>query len=143
MDILFVYSSNISSFLVSPLQTLYPTPSPLASMSVLPPPAHPILPHSPSISLHWDIKPSQDQGPSLPLMPDKAPSLLPLIAPLVIPVLNPMVGCKHLYLYWSGFCRASQETAESGSCQQALLGISNCVWVWCLHVEWIPSWGSL
>ena len=32
-----------------------------------------------------------------------------------------MVGCEPPYLYWSGSGRASQETAVSGSCQQALL----------------------
>jgi hypothetical protein len=58
-------------------------------------------------------------------------------------VLSPMVGCEHPHLYWSGSGRASQETAVSLSCQQALLGISNSVWVWCLHVGWIPRWGSL
>jgi hypothetical protein len=44
-----------------------------------------------------------------------------------VPVLSPMVGCEPLHLYWSGSGRASQETAVSGSCQQALLGIHNCV----------------
>jgi hypothetical protein len=39
-----------------------------------------------------------------------------------------MVDCEHPHLYWSGFAKASQETAISGSCQQALLGISNSVW---------------
>jgi hypothetical protein len=29
-----------------------------------------VLPH-PHIPLHWGIEPSQDQGPLLPLMPDK------------------------------------------------------------------------
>jgi hypothetical protein len=54
-----------------------------------------------------------------------------------------MLGCKHMHLYWSGSGRASQETAISGSYQQALFGISNSVWVWCLHMGWIPRWGSL
>jgi len=54
-----------------------------------------------------------------------------------------MVGCEHPPLYWSGSGRASQETVISGSCQQVLLCISNSVWVWWLHVGWIPSWGSL
>jgi hypothetical protein len=54
-----------------------------------------------------------------------------------------MVGCEHLHLYWLGSGRASQETAVSSSGQQALLGIHNSVWVWCLHVGWIPRWGSL
>ena len=59
-----------------------------------------------------------------------------------IPVLSLILGFKHLHLYWSGYGRAFQETVISGSCQQAHLGISNCVWVWCLHMEWIPRWGT-
>ena len=50
-----------------------------------PPPTYPLLPHHPSIPLHWGIKPSQDQGPPLTLMSDKtpsAPSALPLTPPL-------------------------------------------------------------
>ena len=39
-----------------------------------PPLLHLLLPHGPSIPLHWDSNPSQDQGPLLPLMPDKTPS---------------------------------------------------------------------
>ena len=31
----------------------------------------------------------------------------------------------------------------SGSCQQALDGIHNSIWVWCLQMEQIPRWGSL
>ena len=50
---------------------LPPPPPPSASMRVL---LYLILPHCSSILLHWGIKPSQDQGPSLPLMPDKTPS---------------------------------------------------------------------
>jgi hypothetical protein len=46
------------------------------------------------------------------------------------PVLSPMIGCKHPPLYLSGTGRASQERAISGSCQQALVGIHNSVWVW-------------
>jgi hypothetical protein len=37
-----------------------------------PPPTHPLPPPCPGIPLHWGIKPSQDQGPLLPLMPNKA-----------------------------------------------------------------------
>jgi len=33
---------------------------------------HPLPFHCPGIPLHWYIKPSQDQGPLLPLMPNKA-----------------------------------------------------------------------
>jgi hypothetical protein len=54
-----------------------------------------------------------------------------------------MVSCKHPPLYWSGSGKASQETAISGSCQQAHLGIHNSVWVWCLYMGWIPRWSSL
>jgi hypothetical protein len=57
------------------------------------------------------------------------------------PVLCPMGGCEHPFLYLPG--RASQETARSGSCQQALVGIHNTVWVWRLYMGWIPRWGSL
>ena len=58
------------------------------------------------------------------------------------PVLSPMVDREHLPLYLSGSGRASKETAISGSCQQALLGIHNSVWVWWLFMGWIPRWGS-
>jgi hypothetical protein len=39
--------------------------------------------------------------------------------------------------------RASQETAILGSYQQALLGIHNSAWDWCLYMGWIPRWESL
>jgi hypothetical protein len=122
----------LSCFLVSPLQTPYPILPYPASMRVLPPPPTPVL-HV-NIPLHWGIKPSQDHGP------DKAPS-----APSVLPLSPPLgslcsVLCyEHLHLYWSGSGRASQETAVSGFCQQALLGICNSVWVWCIHVRWITG----
>ena len=58
-------------------------------------------------------------------------------------MLSLIVGCEHLHLYWSESGRASQQTAVSGSCQQALFGINSSVWVWCLHVGWILRWGSL
>ena len=46
------------------------------------------------------------------------------------PVLSPMDGHVHSPLYLSGTGRVSQGTAISGSCQQALVGIHNSVWVW-------------
>jgi hypothetical protein len=58
-------------------------------------------------------------------------------------VLSPMVDWKHPPLYFSGTGRASQETAISGSCQQALVGIHNNVWVWWVYMGWIPRWVSL
>ena len=45
------------------------------------------------------------------------------------PMLSSVVDCEHLPLYLSGSGRASQETAISGTCQQALPGIHNRVWV--------------
>ena len=59
------------------------------------------------------------------------------------PALSSKFGCEHPPLYLSGSGRASLKTAISGSCQQALVGINNSVWVWWLHVGWIPRWGSL
>jgi len=54
-----------------------------------------------------------------------------------------MVGCEYLHLSLSGAIRASQRTAISGSCLQALLAISVSVGVWCLQMGWIPRWGNL
>jgi hypothetical protein len=79
------------------------------------------------------------------LMPDKAPS-----APSVLPLTPPLRSlCSVWWLAASIFIsigqdlvEPTQETAVSGSCQQALLGISNNVWVWCVHVGWIPRWSS-
>jgi hypothetical protein len=45
-----------------------------------------------------------------------------------VPGLSPVVGCKYLHLCWSGACRISQGTSIPGSCQPALLSISN-VWL--------------
>ena len=74
--------------------------------------------------------------------------LLQLLSPshnssIWVPVLSLMVGCEHPHLYWSGSGKASQETPVSGSCQQELFGINNSVWVWWMHVGWIPRWDSL
>ena len=60
-----------------------------------------------------------------------------------VSVHSPMVDCEHPHLYWSGSGRASQETAVSVSCPQALLAIHNSVWVWYLHLWWIFRWGRL
>ena len=81
-------------------------------------------------------------------------SFPPLPPVFSFPILNPpsfsffspkgqRLAMSIFHLYWSGSGRASQETATSGSCQQALLGISNSVWVWCLYMGWIPRWCSL
>ena len=72
----------LSSFPVSPLQTPYSIFLYPASMRLLP---NLFPPHCPSIPLHWGFKPSQEQGPPLPWMSDKACSALsalPLTPPL-------------------------------------------------------------
>jgi hypothetical protein len=46
-------------------------------------------------------------------------------------------------LYLTSSVRASQDTATSGSFQQAILGIHNGVCVWWLYMGWIPRWGTL
>ena len=64
----------ISCFLVSLPQALYPiapVPPPLCLYEGAPQPTCPLLPYSSSIPLCWDIKPLQNHGPPLPLMPDK------------------------------------------------------------------------
>jgi hypothetical protein len=48
-----------------------------------------------------------------------------------------------LCIYLSGCGRASQETTILGSCQQALLGIHNSVWIWWRYMGWITRLGSL
>jgi hypothetical protein len=58
-------------------------------------------------------------------------------------VLHPMDGCEHPLLYLSGAGRALHETAISGSCQQALVGIHNRFCIWWLFMGWIPRWSSL
>jgi hypothetical protein len=58
-------------------------------------------------------------------------------------VLHPMDDCEHPLLYFQGTARASQETAISGSCQQALVGICHSVWIWWSFMGWIPRWGRL
>ena len=45
-----------------------PSPIPLSPLPSPCSPTHPILLPRPHIPLHWDIEPSQDQGPFLPMM---------------------------------------------------------------------------
>ena len=58
----------LSPFLIPP-QNLHPPP-PLSLRGCSS--TYPLLPHLSSIPLHWGIKPPQNQGLLLPLMPDKA-----------------------------------------------------------------------
>ena len=81
LDILFTFQM-LSPFRI-PSANPHPIPPYPASIREL---THPLPPHHPSLPLHWGIKPSQDQRPPLPLMPDKASS-----APSVLP-LTPLLG---------------------------------------------------
>jgi hypothetical protein len=72
-------------FPVSPWSSLSHPPLPCFYEGA-PPPTYPLQPHDPSIPLHWGIKPSQDQGPPLPLMSDKA-----YLAPSIL-LLTPRLG---------------------------------------------------
>ena len=61
----------LTPFLISLPQIPYPTHSP-CFYDGAPSTTHLLAPHLLSIPLSWDIEPPQDQGPLLPLMPDKA-----------------------------------------------------------------------
>ena len=59
----------LSPFQVSPPES----PIPFSCFyESAPPTTYLLLPSCPGIPLHWGIKPSQNQGPLLPLMPDNA-----------------------------------------------------------------------
>jgi hypothetical protein len=131
-------------FLVSLLETFHPNPPYPASMRVLlHPPTHPLLPHLPSIPLHLGIKPSHDQGPALPLMPDKAPSALSVL-PLT-PPLGPLCSVR-----WLAMCICfGQDLAEPLRllyqapvskhflASTVVSGFGVCMW------GWTPRWRSL
>jgi hypothetical protein len=127
----------------SPLQT--PCPIPPYSEGA-PPSIYPLLPHYPIIPLNWDIKPSQDQGLPLPLMPGKAPS-----APSVLP-LTPLFGslCSVQWLSVSILICIGQNLAEPLRRQVYQVPVSKLFLAsavvsefWYLHVGGIPTWGSL
>jgi hypothetical protein len=66
LDIFFIYISYVIPFPSFPSKNpLSPLPSPCS-------PTHPFPLPGPGIPLYWGIEPSQDQGPFLPLMSDKA-----------------------------------------------------------------------
>jgi hypothetical protein len=91
-------------FPVSHLQTPYPVPPNPASKRVFPhPPTHSCLTSSTLGHKH-----SQDQGPSLPMIPDKAPS-----APSVLP-LKPALGslCSFWWLAANIHICIDQDLAE-------------------------------
>jgi hypothetical protein len=79
-------------FYLFTFQMLSPFPvfSPPASIRVLPPP---FLPSHPGIPQHWCIKSSQDQGPLLPLISDKAHALLHMQPEPWVTQVYPLVTC--------------------------------------------------
>jgi hypothetical protein len=58
-------------------------------------------------------------------------------------VIHPIADCEHPLLCLLVPGAASQETAISGSLQQALASVYNGVSVWRLIMGWIPGYGSL
>jgi hypothetical protein len=62
----------LTPFLVPHPETPYLIPPPPASITVSPFPPPQLLLSCTGISLHWGIKPSQDQGTLFPLMSNKA-----------------------------------------------------------------------
>ena len=72
--------------------------------------------------VHIVVPPMGMQTPSAPQVLSLAPSL--------DPVFSPIVDCEHPPLYLSGTGEASQETAITDFCQQALVGIHKSVCIW-------------
>ena len=62
----------LSLFPISPPQTPYCLSPTLCFYEDAPQPADPLLPQRPSIPLSWVMEPPQDQGTSLPVIPNKA-----------------------------------------------------------------------
>jgi hypothetical protein len=77
------------------------------------------------------------------LQTPSAPSVLSLTIPLWTLCSVQSLASSICLCFCQALGRASQETAITGFCQQALVGIHNSVWVWWLYMGWIPRWGSL
>ena len=73
LNISFIYISSVIPFPGFPSANPHPPFSSACFYECSPQPTpHTLPPPHPGIPLHWVIKPSQDQGPLLPLMPDNA-----------------------------------------------------------------------
>ena len=88
-----------SSYLL--LKLPYPIPSPTLSIT------NPLLLPFPGITLHWDIKPSQDQGPLLPLMSNKA---------ILCYIRGWRYGSLHVYFLVSGLVHGSSGVLVGSYC---------------------------
>jgi hypothetical protein len=141
LDIFFIYISNIIPFLGSHLsKTPIPPPFPCFFAVIPYPPTHSHIPALAFLTLRHraftepSVFPPIDVGSyccSSYRVANPFSSFSPFSnSSIGDRLLSPMVGCEHMPLYLSGSGKASQETAISGSCQQALLGIHNSIWVW-------------
>ena len=86
-----------------------------------------------SVSFGWWFSPSELWGYwLLHIVVPKPFSSLSAFSSYFIgdPVLCSLDSCEHPLLNLSGTSIASQDTAISGSCQKAHVGIHNSVWVW-------------
>jgi hypothetical protein len=72
LDISSIYISNAIYFPEFPSSKSLSCPLSPCFYEGVPPPTHPLPPLCPGILTHWGIEPSQEQGPLLPLMPNKA-----------------------------------------------------------------------
>lgn len=72
LDIFLIYISNVILFPGFPSGSPLSHPSSPCFYEGAPLATHSLPPTCPGIPLHWGIEPSHDQGPHLPLMPNKA-----------------------------------------------------------------------
>jgi hypothetical protein len=93
----FFYISNVLPFLVPPRSPLSYLPSSWFYEGA-PLPTHLLLSPHPGIPLCWGIKPSQNQGPLLPLMPNKA---------ILCYICNWSHGSLHVYSLFGGLLPGS------------------------------------
>ena len=76
------------------------------------------------------------------LQTPSAPSVLPLTRPLGTPCSVQWLSAIICICIGQALTQPLRRQLLSVSCQQALFGISNSVWVWWLYMGWIPRWGS-
>jgi len=152
---------HVRSYPPSQLSPLSPprSPLPLRECSPLPSPSPPCLStlaffYSGASSLHriratppidvrlvspwelWGLWSVDIVVAPMGLLTPSAPSVLLLAPPLGSPCsVRRLAACICVCI---GHVLSEDKTAIPTSCQQALLGISNSVWVWCQQMGWIP-----
>jgi hypothetical protein len=125
--ILFTYISNLSSFQF-PLWKP-PIPSHLTLLLWGCFPYSVLLPHCPSITLCWGMGPSQDQGSSLPLMPNKA---------ILYYICRWSHGSLHVYSLICGLVSGSSGSSERSG-WLILLNSQRSLWILFLLLGSFPS----